>query len=92
MGTWDREELYAEVWEKPLVKVAPKYGISAVALAKVCRKLQIPLPGRGYWTKKECSKPRPSRTQNSNGSDPEFAWNHASILTCGFASAAKCSS
>src|SRR6266849_2761181 len=54
---WNREELYAEVWEKPLVKVAAKYDISAVALGKVCRKLQIPLPGRGYWTKKEFGKP-----------------------------------
>src|SRR5581483_5451597 len=23
------------------------------AIAKVCRKLQIPLPGRGYWAKKQ---------------------------------------
>ena len=57
METWKREELYAEVWEQPLVKVAPKYGISAVALGKVCCKLQIPLLGRGYWTKKEFGKP-----------------------------------
>jgi hypothetical protein len=55
--TWNREVLHAEVWEQPLVKVAAKYGISAVALGKVCRKLQIPLPGRGYWTKKEFGKP-----------------------------------
>jgi hypothetical protein len=54
---WNREELYAEIWERPLVKVAVKYGVSAVALGKVCRKLQIPLPGRGYWTKKEFGKP-----------------------------------
>jgi hypothetical protein len=57
METWNREELYAEVWEQPLVKVAPQYGISAVMLGKVCHKLQIPLPGRGYWTKKEFGKP-----------------------------------
>ena len=57
METWNREELYNEVWEQPLVKIASKYGISAVALGKVCRKLQIPLPGRGYWTKKEFGKP-----------------------------------
>ncbi|HXJ12888.1 MAG TPA: hypothetical protein VNH19_11490 [Candidatus Limnocylindrales bacterium] len=57
METWNREQLYAEVWEQPLVKVAPKYGISAVGLGKVCGKLQIPLPGRGYWTKKEFGKP-----------------------------------
>lgn len=54
--TWNREELYAEIWEKPLVKVAAKYNISAVALGKVCKKLQIPLPGRGHWTKKEFGK------------------------------------
>lgn len=57
MEPWNREELYAEVWEQPLVKVAPRYGISAVALGKVCQKLQIPLPGRGYWVKKEFGKP-----------------------------------
>ncbi len=56
METWDREEPYAEVWEQPLVKIALRYGISAVALGKVCGKLQIPLPGRGYWTKKEFGK------------------------------------
>lgn len=56
METWNREELYAEVWEQPLVKIAPKYGISAVALGKACRKLQIPMPGRGYWVKKEFGK------------------------------------
>ena len=26
MESWDREALYAEVWEQPLTKVAPKYG------------------------------------------------------------------
>lgn len=57
METWNREELYAEIWEKPMVKIANKYGISAVMLGKVCRKLQIPLPGRGYWVKKEFGKP-----------------------------------
>jgi hypothetical protein len=57
METWNRDELYAEIWEQPMVKIAPKYGISAVALGKVCRKLQIPLPGRGYWVKKDFGKP-----------------------------------
>lgn len=26
-------------------------------LGKVCRKLQIPLPGRGYWVRREFGKP-----------------------------------
>lgn len=49
---WNRELLYEEVWQSPVSKVAEKYGISDVAIAKVCRKLKIPVPGRGYWARK----------------------------------------
>lgn len=31
--------------------VAERYGVSDVALAKTCRKLDVPLPGRGHWAK-----------------------------------------
>lgn len=48
---YDREELYRKVWEQPLLKVAEEYGVSAVALGKTCRKLSVPVPGRGYWAK-----------------------------------------
>ena len=33
--------------------VAKRYGISDVALAKICRKLDIPRPPLGYWMRKE---------------------------------------
>lgn len=46
-----RQELYGKVWEKPLVEVAPQYGLSDVGLAKVCHALDIPTPPRGYWAK-----------------------------------------
>jgi len=48
---YDRDELYQKVWEKPLLKVAAEYGVSAVALGKTCRKLSVPVPGRGHWAK-----------------------------------------
>jgi hypothetical protein len=48
---YDREELYQKVWEQPLLKVAEEYGVSAVALGKTCRKLSVPVPGRGHWAK-----------------------------------------
>ncbi|MGB9233485.1 MAG: hypothetical protein WCC04_03665 [Terriglobales bacterium] len=48
---YNREELYQKVWEKPLLRVAEQYGVSSVALGKVCRKLSIPVPGRGHWAK-----------------------------------------
>jgi len=50
--SWNRVELYDEVWNQPLVKLSRKYGISDVRLGKVCRKLKIPHPGRGYWAKR----------------------------------------
>jgi len=47
-----REELFNQVWERPVIKVAAEYGISDVALKKICDKHRIPVPGRGYWAKK----------------------------------------
>ena len=46
-----REELYRLVWTEPMTKVAPRFGLSDVGLAKVCRKHQIPRPPVGYWAK-----------------------------------------
>jgi hypothetical protein len=48
---WNREELYKDVWEQSLTKLQSKYCVSAVAIGKVCRRLRVPLPGRGYWAK-----------------------------------------
>jgi hypothetical protein len=53
---WNRDELYEEVWTTPMQTLAKKYGISDVGLAKTCRKLFIPLPGRGYWARKEAGQ------------------------------------
>ncbi len=55
----DRESLYNEVWTDPVTVVAPRYGLSDVGLAKICRTLAIPLPSRGYW-----AKVRAGRTMN----------------------------
>jgi hypothetical protein len=46
-----REDLYELAWSKPLAQLAKDFGISDVALAKRCRRLGIPLPGRGYWAR-----------------------------------------
>lgn len=52
MDYYDRNKLNEQVGSQPLTNVAKEYGVSAVALGKVCRKLSVPLPGRGYWAKK----------------------------------------
>jgi len=48
-----REELYDQVWALPMCRLAEQYGLSDVGLAKICRKMQIPMPGRGYWQKRK---------------------------------------
>ena len=52
-----RQELYEAVWTTPIVKLAAQCGMSDVGLAKRCRRLGIPIPGRGYWQKLETGKP-----------------------------------
>lgn len=47
-----KEELQQLVWEMPTERIAEKYGVSDVAIAKRCKKLGIEKPGRGYWAKK----------------------------------------
>jgi hypothetical protein len=50
--TLHREKLYQEVWQTPISQLASKYGLSDVGLAKVCKRMDIPLPPRGYWQKR----------------------------------------
>lgn len=49
--TLSRQDLYELAWSKPIVELAKDFGLSDVALAKRCRKLGIPIPGRGYWAR-----------------------------------------
>ena len=51
-----REVLYQQVWETPMRKLAAHYNISDRGLAKICKRLTIPTPGRGYWAKKAAGK------------------------------------
>ncbi len=59
-----REELFALVWSKPTTEVAQELGISDVAVAKLCARLQVPKPPRGYWAKVAAGrKPRKAPLQ-----------------------------
>jgi hypothetical protein len=49
--TFNRKQLYKEVWETPVSKLSESYGISFSQLKKVCNELNIPTPDSGYWTK-----------------------------------------
>lgn len=64
-----RKELFDQVWERPMIKVAADYGISDVALKKICDKHRIPVPGRGYWAKNAAGK-KTKRTHFREVTDP----------------------
>jgi hypothetical protein len=51
-----RKELYDLIWSQPMRTVAATLGISDVALAKQCRKAEIPVPNRGHWARKQAGK------------------------------------
>ena len=51
-----RDELYQQVWETPIVKLANQYGISDRGLSKICKRLNIPTPGRGDGARKAAGK------------------------------------
>ena len=57
LAQYNRAELYERVWSEPMRILAQQYGVSDVYLARVCRILRIPLPGLGYWAKKNAGKP-----------------------------------
>ena len=47
----DRSELFERVWSQPVARLAEEWGISGPGLKKICRRLQVPVPPRGYWAK-----------------------------------------
>jgi ankyrin repeat protein len=47
----DRAALFKRVWSQPVATLAEEWGLSGPGLKKVCRRLQVPVPPRGYWSK-----------------------------------------
>ncbi len=78
--TLSREELYELVWSKPMLELAKDFGLSDVALAKRCRRLAVPVPGRGYWARVAAGQaPRqaPLKKRNDEPSDYSALTFHA---------------
>lgn len=51
-----REMLYELLWTAPVMEVARRLGVSDVALAKLCRRANIPIPHLGYWARIEAGQ------------------------------------
>lgn len=63
-----RQQLYELVWATPLSKLATRYGLSDVGLAKLCRRHNVPIPYRGYWARVSSGQ-TPSRIPMPKGDD-----------------------
>ena len=53
---YTREQLFELVWAQSAVQLAKQIGVSDVAIAKACRKHQIPKPPLGHWAKLAAGK------------------------------------
>jgi hypothetical protein len=72
--TITREELYELVWSKPLIELAQDFGLSDVAVAKRCRKLGVPVPGRGYWARVAAGQaPRQPKLREREDQSTDYA-------------------
>lgn len=54
---FSRDQFHALVWSKPMTHLAREFGLSDVALHKICRKHSIPTPPLGWWAKQQAGKP-----------------------------------
>lgn len=53
---FSRAEFHKLVWSKPMTHLAKEFGLSDVALHKICRKHVIPTPPVGWWAKRAAGK------------------------------------
>ncbi|MGC4120489.1 MAG: hypothetical protein QM765_39100 [Myxococcales bacterium] len=70
-----REKLYEEVWAEPATAVAARYKVSSNFLARVCRRLGVPVPPRGHWARLQAGKqgmPRPPLPAPRPGDESEW--------------------
>lgn len=55
--TFQREQLYEEIWQISLSKAAKKYDVPYQKLKDACKEADIPLPSQSYWGNLYIGKP-----------------------------------
>ena len=76
-GVYSRSDIHSLVWAQPLGSVAPRFGLSANGLAKLCDRLDIPRPSRSYWStdiqRRPAATPLPDDPRDSLGTERSMA-------------------
>jgi hypothetical protein len=70
-----REELYEEVWAEPMTMVAARYGVSSSFMARVCDRLNVPQPHRGYWAQLKVGQAPPNAVLPNARPGDELEWS-----------------
>ncbi|MGA0602398.1 TetR/AcrR family transcriptional regulator [Caulobacter sp. KR2-114] len=52
-----RKDLHELVWSQPMAAAAAGLGLSLNGLAKICDRVMVPYPGRGYWGRSRPARP-----------------------------------
>lgn len=70
-----RSELFELVWSEPMLSIGKRFNVSSSYLARVCKRLNVPRPARGYWAKLAVGKApsRPSLPDAQPGD--EISWD-----------------
>ncbi len=55
-----RTGLHKLVWSKPMSSAARDLGMSANGLAKICDRVNVPYPSRGFWARQKAGHAPPS--------------------------------
>lgn len=73
----DRRMLYERVWAETVESLAESWGLSGRGLAKLCKRLGVPVPPRGYWAKVQHGQKqhRPPLRDTPGGSPAEIVIN-----------------
>lgn len=68
------ETPYAEVWAEPMITVAKRYDVSSSFLARMCERLEVPRPPRGYRQQLAVGR-RERPTLEAPGPGAEVEWS-----------------
>jgi len=59
--SYSREEIYQAVWSEPIRDACKTFGVTEIALAKVCWRMNVPRPKHGYWLRRSIGQELPRK-------------------------------
>ena len=57
--TVSREKIFEEIWAEPITTVSKRYDVSDSFFVRICKRLNVPRPPKGYWAKLAAGIPSP---------------------------------